>query len=150
MSIPDSLILRYFELLTDISTEQLNDYKKGIEAGNNPRDYKMALARTIIAEYYSVEEAKMAEDEFINIFQKKGIPDDMEEIKVQENAPLIDFLFESNFTSSKGEAKRVIQGGGVRIDNEKVINLAQKITFDGKDSLILQVGKRKFAKLIQI
>ena len=151
MSIPDNLILRYFELLTDVSTEQLRDYQKELESGQvNPRDYKMTLARIIVTEYYSLEEAQNAEQEFINIFQKKGVPENIEEITVNEGTSLIDFIAEKGLVQSKGEAKRLIQGGGVKIDNEKVTDIGQKIGFNGNDSLILQVGKRKFARLVKL
>ncbi|EKE03938.1 MAG: hypothetical protein ACD_20C00127G0005 [uncultured bacterium] len=150
MSIPDTLIMRYFELLTDVSTEQLRDYQKELESVQvNPRDYKMTLARTIITEYHSLEAAQNAEQEFINIFQKKGLPENIEEIPVSEGTLLVDFIAEKGLAQSKGEARRLIQGGGVKIDNEKVSDIAQKIEFNSKDSLILQVGKRKFAKLIK-
>lgn len=150
MSIPDNLILRYFELLTDISGEQLRDYKKELESGQvNPRDYKMTLARTIVTEYHSVEDAKNAENEFINIFQKKGIPENIEEITVSEGISLVDFIAEKNLAKSKSEARRLIQGGGIRIDNEKITDTAQTIDFKNKDSLILQVGKHKFMKLLK-
>lgn len=151
MSIPDSLIMRYFELLSDISVEQLNEYKKEIESCNvNPRDYKMTLARTIVGEYHSPEAAREAEEEFINIFRKKGLPENIEEIPVEEGITLSDFLAERGFVSSKSEAKRLIQGGGVKLDNEKVCDIAQKIFFEEKESLILQAGKRRFAKLVPI
>jgi tyrosyl-tRNA synthetase len=150
MSIPDNLIMRYFELLTDISTDQLNEYKKNLDAGQvNPRDYKMTLAKLIVTEYHSLEEAQKAEQEFINIFQKKGLPENIEEMTVSEGTVLVDFIAESGMVQSKGEAKRLIQGGGVKLDNEKVADLAQKIEFNGKVSIILQVGKRRFAKLIR-
>lgn len=150
MSIPDNMILRYYELLTDVSTEQLNEYKKDLDAGQvNPRDYKMNLAKLIVSQYYSVEDANKAEEEFINIFKNKGIPENIEDVPVCEGAILVDFIAEKGLAQSKGEAKRLIQGGGVKIDNEKVSNLAQKVEFGGKDSMILQVGKRKFVKLIK-
>ncbi|MFH0703185.1 MAG: tyrosine--tRNA ligase [bacterium] len=149
MSIPDSLILRYFELLTDVSTEQLREYQKELESDKvNPRDYKMALARTIVSEYHSVEKAGEAEQEFINIFQKKGLPENIEEISVQEGSLLVDFLAEKNLTKSKGEAKRLIQNGGVKIDSEKITDLFQKIEFKEKKSLILTIGKRIFVRLV--
>jgi len=150
MSIPDNLILRYFELLTDVSTENLVKYKQELESEQvNPRDYKMALAKTIIAEYYSIEDAHSAEEEFINIFQKKGLPEEVPEIPVEEGKSLVDFLAEKKFVTSKSEARRLIQGGGVKIDGEKINDTAQKIEFAGKNSLLLQTGKRKFAKLVK-
>jgi len=148
MSIPDNLIIRYYELLTDLSPEETQNIKLELESGNiNPRDYKMKLAKIIVSEYYSSEEAENAEQEFINIFRKKGLPEEIEEFKVAEGTILIDFIADNNLAESKGEAKRLIKGGGVKLDSEKVSDLMQKIEFDGKDSLILQVGKRKFAKL---
>ena len=149
MSIPDSLIIRYFELLTDISINELENYKKELESGCvNPRDYKMKLAKVIITYYHSCEEAEKAEQEFINIFREKGLPKEISEYKINEEFLLIDFIAENNLAPSKAEAKRLIKGGGVKIDKEKVSDIAQKIEFKGKDSLILQVGKRKFAKLV--
>jgi tyrosyl-tRNA synthetase len=150
MSIPDNMILRYFELLTDVSTDKINEYKKILESGQvNPRDYKMNLAKIIVSEYYSQEEADKAEEEFINIFKNKGIPDDIQEIPAVEGTLLVDFIAENNLAQSKGEAKRLIQGGGVKFNNEKIADIAKTIQFDDKDSIILQVGKRKFAKLIK-
>ena len=148
MSIPDALIVRYYELLTDLLPEEIEKIKSELELGQvNPRDYKMKLAKIIVSEYYSVEEAEKAEQEFINIFSKKGLPDQIDEFKVLEGTVLIDFIAENNLAESKGEAKRLIKGGGIKLDNEKVSDLMQKIEFGEKDSLILQVGKRKFAKL---
>jgi len=150
MSIPDNMIMRYFELLTDISTEQLNEYKKNLDAGQvNPRDYKMNLAKLIVTEYHSLEEAHKAEEEFINIFKNKGIPENIEELTISEGTILIDFIAENGLAQSKGEARRLIQGGGIKLNNEKISDVAQKIEFNGKDSMILQVGKRRFAKLIE-
>ncbi len=151
MSIPDGLIYRYYELLTDISPEELEKIKLELESGQiNPRDYKMKLAKIIVNEYYSSEEAENAEQEFINIFSKKGLPDEIDEFKVVEGNLLIDFISENNFAESKSEAKRLINGGGVKLDSEKISDVMQKIEFNGKDSLILQVGKRKFAKLLPV
>lgn len=149
MSIPDTLIIRYYELLTDFQPEEIEEIKKELASGSvNPRDYKMKLAKIIVTEYYSQDEAEKTEEEFINIFRNKGIPDEIDELKVSEGISLIDFITENGLTLSKGEAKRLIQGGGIKIDNEKVSDIAQKIEFNGKDSLVLQVGKRKFAKLM--
>ena len=151
MSIPDTLILKYYELLTDLKPEDIGKIKSELDSGQvNPRDYKIKLAKIIVSEYYSQDEAEKAEQEFINIFRKKGLPDEIEEFKVAEGVVLIDFIAEKNLATSKGEAKRLIQGGGIKLDNEKVSDPMQKIEFNGKDSIILQVGKRKFAKLLPI
>jgi len=150
MSIPDNLIIRYFELLTDLPTEEIENHKEQLKMDYvNPRDYKMKLAKTIVFEYHSREAAFKAEDEFINIFQKKGVPDEMPEYKIEDGMLVLDFIAEKGLVPSRAEGKRLIKGGGVKIDSEKVSDIGQKIEFDGKDSLILQAGKRKFAKLVQ-
>ncbi len=140
MSIPDSLIIRYYELLTDIELKEIT---------GNPRDTKMKLAKTIVAEYYSPQEADRAEQEFVNIFSKKGLPDDMPEYSVEEGASLIDFIVEKGLTQSKSEARRLIQGGGVKIEGEKIADINRKICFSDGENLVLQVGKRKFARLLK-
>lgn len=148
MSIPDTLITRYYELLTDFSYEEIEEIKKELDSGMvNPRDYKMKLAKIIVSEYYSVEDSQKAEEEFINIFRNKGIPSEIEVFDVSEGTLLVDFIAENNLAASKSEAKRLIQGGGVKIDNQKVSDIQHKIEFNDKKSMILQVGKRKFAEL---
>jgi tyrosyl-tRNA synthetase len=150
MSVPDSLILRYYELLTDLSTNEIRNIKQTLETeGTNPRDLKMQLAYTIVEQYYDRQTADFAQREFVNVVQNKGIPDDIFEFKVNDMKPVIDILFEAGFSSSKSEAKRLIQGGGVKLEGEKITDLAQKIGFKDKDELIIQAGKRKFAKLIK-
>jgi tyrosyl-tRNA synthetase len=150
MSIPDHLIIRYFELLTDLPQEEIDNHREQLKMSYvNPRDYKMKLAKTIITDYYPKEEAFRAEREFINIFRNKGVPEEMPEYPVAEGTSLVDFLAEKGMASSKSEARRLIQGGGVKIDSEKVADTNLKIMFDGKESLVLQAGKRKFAKLIK-
>jgi len=150
MSIPDDLIIRYFELLTDLPSEEIDNHREQLKMDYvNPRDYKMKLAKTIIIDYYSREEAFKAEEEFINVFRKKGLPEDMPEYRAEEGTSLIDFMAEKGITESKSEAKRLIKGGGVKLDNEKITDIARTIQFADKDSLILQAGKRKFAKLVK-
>lgn len=150
MSIPDSLILRYFELLTDLPNEQIKEYKSELESGEiNPRDYKMALARTIVSEYHCPSLAMNAEREFINLFSKKQIPDEMPEIIVNENELIVDIALNSALVDSKGEVKRLIQSGGVKIDSKKVTDINVRINFEGKESIVMQIGKRKFLRIKQ-
>ncbi len=150
MSIPDELIIRYFELITDVTPGEIQLYKKQLESGDiNPRDYKMKLAKTVIADYHGQEDAFKAEEEFINVFRKKGVPEDMPEYKAMEGLSLVDFIAEKGLAESKGEVKRLIKGGGIKLDNEKVSDISANINFNDKNSLILQVGKRKFARLLR-
>ncbi len=146
MSIPDTLIMKYYELLTDITDEELKE--TAAQLGTvNPRDIKMKLAFTVTAEYHGAEGAQKAQDEFINVFSNKGLPDDMPEITDAQGKNILDLLMELNFVPSKGEAKRLIAGGGVKFDGEKITDTGYIITLE-KD-VILQAGKRKFAKLIK-
>ncbi len=148
MSIPDNMITRYYSLLTDATKDELETYDKQIAEGTiNPRNIKMQLAHTITEEYHGKEGADKAQEEFINVVSNKGIPEDIEEVKVEDGKNILDLLTELKFAASRGEAKRLIQGGGVKIDGEKIADMGY--TFEIKDSVILQAGKRKFAKLVK-
>jgi len=149
MSIPDNLIIRYYELLTDISEADLKEIKSQLDSSSiNPRDIKLKLAYRITEEYCGKDGAEFAQGEFINVVSNKGIPEDILETKIEEGKNLLDLLVELDFVQSKGEAKRLVQGGGVKIEGEKISDLNYAINFD-KESVILQAGKRKFAKLIK-
>jgi len=148
MSIPDHLISRYFSLLTDASKEELEAIDKQIADGSvNPRDIKIRLAYTITAEYHGEDGAKRGQEAFINVCSNRGIPDDIQEVSGMNGKGILDVLVELGFVASKGEAKRLIQGGGVKIDGEKIADVGYTLNFD--DSVILQAGKRKFAKLVK-
>lgn len=148
MSIPDTLIYTYFELATNVSNERLKDIQAALEDGKtNPRDLKRELARTLVAMYYDEAAAVKAQEEFDKIFIKKEIPDEIDEFNIEENKEIniLDLLLLVNFAPSKGEAKRLVQQGGVSIDGEKVSDFHQNIKI--KSGMILKVGKRKFLKL---
>lgn len=148
MSIPDNMITRYFSLLTDATKDELEAYDKQIEDGSiNPRNIKMKLAHQITEEYHGKEGADKAQEEFINVVSNKGIPEDIQEIKVEQGKNILDLITELKFTASRGEAKRLIQGGGVKIDGEKITDMGYTISFE--ESVVLQAGKRKFAKLVK-
>ena len=148
MSIPDNMITRYFSLLTDATKNELEAYDKQIEDGSiNPRNIKMKLAHQITEEYHGKEGADKAQEEFINVVSNKGIPEDIQEVKVEQGKNILDLITELKFTASRGEAKRLIQGGGVKIDGEKITDMGYTISFE--ESVVLQAGKRKFAKLVK-
>ena len=147
MSIPDTLITRYYSLLTDVSQEELVKMDKEIESGSiNPRDIKMRLAHLITEEYHGKDGADKAQEEFINVVSNKGIPEDIESVKIDSEINILDLLVKLGFVQSKGEAKRLIQGGGVKLDGEKLSDMAYTVK-PGMD-VVLQAGKRKFAKLV--
>lgn len=148
MSIPDTLIVKYYTLLTDVSNEELKNIEENLKDSSiNPRDIKLKLAHTITEEYHGKDNADKAQEEFINVVSNKGIPEDIPEIKIEQGKGILDLLVELDFVASKGEAKRLIQGGGVKLDGEKITDMAHSVTFD--ESVVLQAGKRKFAKLIK-
>lgn len=147
MSIPDTLITRYYSLLTDVPQAELVEMDKQIESGSvNPRNIKMKLAHMITEEYHGKEGADKAEADFINVVSNKGIPDDIEEVKIETETSILDLLVNLNFVASKGEAKRLIQGGGVKLDGEKISDMGFMVT--ANMNKVLQAGKRKFAKLV--
>ena len=147
MIIPDTLITRYYSLLTDVEQDELIEMDKQIESNSiNPRDIKMRLAYMITEEYHGKDSANKAQSDFINVVSNKGIPEDIEDAKIESDINILDLLVNLNFVASKGEAKRLIQGGGVKLDGEKISDQNFIITpFLNK---VLQAGKRKFVKLV--
>jgi len=145
MSIPDELIIRYYTLLTDVPEAELKEIENQLKSGVNPRDIKLKLAYTITEEYCGKDGAEFGQSEFINVVSNKGIPQDIQEVKIKLGTNILDLLVELNFVASKGEAKRLIQGGGVKIDGEKISEVNHSIDFE--NSVILQSGKRNFVKL---
>ncbi len=146
MSIPDNMITRYYSLLTDATKETLEMYDKQIEEGSvNPREIKLRLAHTITAEYHGEDGADKAQQEFINVVSNKGIPQDIETVKIENGANILDVLQQLNFIQSRGEGKRLIQGGGVKIDGEKISDMNYAVNIE--EEVVLQAGKRKYARL---
>jgi len=148
MSISDELMWRWFDLLSFKSTDEINVLKDEQARGRNPRDIKVELAKELIARFHDDKSANLAETNFINQFQKKNIPDDIEEISLiisGDSIPLSNLLKESGMTSSTSEAIRMIKQGAVRIDEKKVTD--QKLTIASDTSAVYQVGKRKFKKI---
>ena len=147
MSIPDTLITRYYSLLTDVPQSELIKMDEQIASNSiNPRDIKLALAYMITEEYHGKDGADKAQEDFINVVSNKGIPDDIESVKIESEKSILDLLVELKFVQSKGEAKRLIQGGGVKIDGEKISDMG--LIIKPQMDVVLQAGKRKFAKLV--
>jgi len=153
MSISDPLMFRYYELLTDEPLSQIERWKKEIKDNKlNPRDLKVGLAKTVLRDFWGVEEAEKAAQEFDRIFKHKEIPEEIEEkiieLKDKPSAvELIEAMVNLQIFPSRGEAKRVIRQGGVYLDGERIEDIAYKIEFRGKKDIILKVGKRKFYRL---
>lgn len=143
MSISDELMWRYYELLTDTAPSEIERMKT---SGENPRNLKVNLAKMIIKDFHSPEAADAAEADFVARFVKKEIPDEIEETQLSAgNYNLADLLAQLNLASSKKEAKRLIEQGGVRLNGEKVSDTGAEIAL--QDEILLQVGKRRFLKV---
>lgn len=147
MSLPDELIIHYFKLVTDLSAAEIKAYEEDLKNGKNPRDVKVQLAKKLVSQLHSLTDAEVAHENFVKQFQKSEIPDDVEEFSLKESIKVTDLMLMAKLVPSKGEAKRLIEGGGVKLKSEKVNDPNFLITDAHKDS-VLQIGKRKFVKIV--
>lgn len=148
MALPDHVMPQYFALLTEMPEEELAELEKALAAGSlNPRDLKMRLAREIVAQFHSPEAAAQAEAEFIRVFQRKELPEELPTftLTVAEISP-IDLLIQAGLAASRSEARRLIDQGGVELDGERVRGL-EPVPI--KDGAVLKVGKRRFVRLVR-
>lgn len=148
MSISDELMWRWFDLLSFKTTDEIAELKADQTNGRNPRDIKIELAKELISRFHDEDSANLAETNFINQFQKKNIPDDIEEVSLvvsEGSIPLANLLKDVEMTSSTSEAIRMIKQGAVRIDEKKITDTKYKIS--SGTSAVYQVGKRKFKKI---
>lgn len=151
MEVPDFLIVRYFELVTDMHPDRIEEIKKQLVGGANPRDIKLLLAREITALYYSAQETASAEEFYHTAFSKKAIPEDVEELVIDEEKDLlqdvIPQLVQQKWVASRNEFIRLVKQGGVQLDGEKLTmeDLSQVIM----GNQVLKIGKKKFVRLIK-
>jgi len=146
MSISDELMWRYFELLSFRSTDELERFAQEVQAGANPRDYKIELAKEIITRFHDEARAEKALADFIQRFQKGAIPDEMPEFEfaANEGIAIANLLVDAKLVGGTSEGMRMIKQGAVKIDGEKVAD-TKLIINSGK--AVYQVGKRKFARI---
>lgn len=142
MSLQDELIIKYFTLLTRVEMTKIKDFEAQLKEGLNPRDLKLQLAQELVKIYHSETDAHIAKDYFINTFSKKEMPVDVPEFKPQDYN-VISILVASKLVSSKSEARRLLEQGGIKIDG-KVI---KEINLIVKSGVTLQKGKLKFLKI---
>ncbi|SHK03216.1 tyrosine--tRNA ligase [Desulforamulus aeronauticus] len=152
MSLPDELMVRYYELVTPVPLAEVKSIAKGLEEGTlHPRDIKMRLAREIVTFYHGEEAAWQAEDHFKKVFQKRELPDEIETFEVTADlyeegmVSLPRLLTQAKLAASNSEARRLIKEGAVKIDNEKATD--PNMHFAPLDGMIIKAGKRRFAKL---
>ena len=156
MSIPDELIINYFSLVTDLSVEQISSYKlqlerdksgKKLDSDKSAKDLKMELGRKLVEQIYNKDKSLQAENNFIKQFKENKIPDEIDNYKLQGDLKITDLMLQSKIVPSKAEAKRLIEGGCVKLESLKINDPNFIITEKHKNS-ILQVGKRRFIKII--
>jgi len=149
MSTSDDLMWRYIELLSFETIQTIRSWKEEVAAGRNPKDIKVNFAIEIVTRFHGASAAKSALDDFEKRFKRGGVPDDISEIKlatVEGELSIVQALKMSGLTSSTSEAMRAISQGGVRVNGEKVEDKLAKISKGEK--VVLQIGKRKFAKIV--
>jgi tyrosyl-tRNA synthetase len=146
MTIPDELIIKYFELVTDIHPDVIDKIKVDLQKNTvNPRDIKMGLAKEIVRLYHGEEKANEAENRFKEVFQQGQIPNDIKTVEVLKHKfDLIDELVKNKLVSSKSEVRRLITQGGIKVNNEKLLDINE---INLKDTMVVQVGKKKFIKI---
>ncbi|MFD2169392.1 tyrosine--tRNA ligase [Tumebacillus lipolyticus] len=147
MSIPDELMMKYYELVTDLPTAEVEAIKAEFDGGQlHPRDLKMRLGREIVRMYHGEDAALAAEDNFKTIFQKRALPTDIPVVEMEAGTVwIVKLLVDLGMAPSNGEARRLVQQGGVKIDEVKVDAADAQIEL--VDGMVVQAGKRKFAKI---
>jgi tyrosyl-tRNA synthetase len=149
MSVSDDLMWRYYELLSFRLDPEIARLKEDVAAGGNPRDIKVLLAQEIVTRFHSRRDAEDALADFEARFQRGAIPDDISEISLPAGPgglPVSQVLKQAGLTPSTSDALRMIEQGGVRADGEKVTD--RGLVFAAGTTVVLQVGKRKFARVI--
>jgi tyrosyl-tRNA synthetase len=145
MSISDPLMWRYIDLLSFESSASLERWKAEVAGGRNPRDIKVRFAKEVVARFHSVRAADQAEAQFESRFRRGELPQDIPEVKVAAGGTFAQILKLAGLVESTSEANRMIEQGGVKIDGERLADRAAKA--DAGRSYVLQVGKRKFARI---
>jgi tyrosyl-tRNA synthetase len=150
MSISDDLMMKYYELLSHISLDELNTLKKGIKDGTvHPKKAKEALALELAERYWDETAARAAQEEFQTVFKDKGLPDDIPVITLDSDERevwLPKVMKESGLAKSTGEAMRLIKQGGVSVNNIKWADPDKKLP--AREEHLIKVGKRRFVKLV--
>lgn len=150
MSIPDSLIIRFFELCTDLHPDNVEGYQKRLKAGENPRTVKIELALEIVSLYHGKEKALEAKGHFDLVFRDKGIPQDIPVLEIELFADsdgfvdIVKVLTTAGFAGSSSDARRLIKQGGVKLNGVKIEEFKAEIRSED----VIQAGKKNFVKLL--
>lgn len=150
MKVPDNLIIRYYELCTDVHPDEIEKVKQRLEEGVNPRNIKMELAYAITELYHTEEETEKAKEHFITAYTEQKAPEDIPELKINKendiSNEILDAILSTGKYQSKGEIKRLFSQGAVKLNGEKIIDYKQITNLD--EEAILQIGKGNYYKLV--
>jgi tyrosyl-tRNA synthetase len=149
MSISDVLMWRYFELLSSRPIAEIEDYKRQVAQGVNPRDIKFLLGQEIVARFHGGAAAERAREQFIDRFQRGALPEHIDAVELvapEESYPIANLLKDAGMVSSTSDALRMIQQGAVRIDGERIEDPHRRIARG--ETHVFQVGKRRFARVL--
>jgi tyrosyl-tRNA synthetase len=148
MSIADDTIISYLVHATRVSVEDIEGMEREMKNETlNPRDAKIKLAREIVNIYHGEEAAREAEAYFVSTFSKHEVPSDIREVRLSREMSLLDFLVQEGFATSKGDARRKVEQGGVEIDGVKILDRDFVLTQTGK-SAIVKCGKKDFVRVV--
>ena len=155
MSLPDHAMMSYFETLTDVPQTELDMFQRVIAEGSvNPRDVKMLMAREIVSEFHNPTEAQKAEEAFVRQFSERELPLNIPDLLLKEPTDIVTFMVNAKLAKSKGEARRLIQQGGVSLFHDGKVSEAQRINdidfiVPAQDGAIVKVGKLKYIRIKQ-
>jgi tyrosyl-tRNA synthetase len=146
MSLVDDVLVEYFRCVTDISDAELAEMTHALQAHRvNPRDLKMQLGREIVAQFHGADAARQAEAEFVKVFQQRELPTDMPAFALKQPMPIVDLIVAANLAPSRSEARRLVQQGGVKLNDAPIDKIDAVIPVS---EAILRVGRRKFVRLV--
>lgn len=153
MSIKDELIVTYLECVTEMPMSEVKAIEKSLTGKMNPKEAKMRLAREVVTLYHGAAAAKHEEEQFTKVFSQHEMPEDIKEVKAEKGSGLVDLMVKEKLATSKSEAKRLIEQGGVTLNDKKVTSIEAKVeqglTPEAlAKGVILKVGKRKFLRII--
>jgi tyrosyl-tRNA synthetase len=150
MRISDDLMFRWYELLTDLNPQDVLQLKTDVQNKNkHPREVKVSLAKFLVQRFHSANAAQNAEDEFNRIFVDKGMPDEIPEFEIDvQEIGLVQLMTKAGLSESNGEATRLIAGGAVSIDQQKISDVKLKLNLQSGQKLIIKAGKKKFTKVV--
>jgi len=146
MSIPDDLIMQYFQLATTVSNDELSEIKRELDSGKNPKYIKQRLARSIVSFFHGDQKAEEVENEFEKVFSQRDIPAEIPVYQCDSSSIwIVKLLTESKLCKSSGEARRMIKQKAVTVDNRKVEDENENVEVENE--LLVKVGKRRFLKV---